>query len=282
MACLLRHEREAHAMHGHGEKPFLCNYEGCNRGVSGHGFKRQWNLRGHIKRVHTHPGLLNSGGGNSDLTLPGLDSRGEKRRADSPAIVTPDLFQYHPGALFAREYKYRSPPPTELFTATDDVVVVLLHKQEAEKLNVSDEFGAWANRLIEVRYEPSIGGPTHYIWGSFAKEIEKKAKDLAQTFAASLTRNPAGRDRRERWRDRKLLKVREAAEVKVEFGGSKPKVEAPLEKGDVDVRSEHARYFTKVEDNLALGQGESSGFMVSPAALRTLQQSSGLRSPSSI
>ncbi|ROT42803.1 hypothetical protein SODALDRAFT_392215 [Sodiomyces alkalinus F11] len=51
-ACLLRHEREAHAMHGHGDKPFLCTYEGCDRAIPGNGFPRQWNLRDHMRRVH--------------------------------------------------------------------------------------------------------------------------------------------------------------------------------------------------------------------------------------
>ncbi|KAB5558012.1 hypothetical protein GE09DRAFT_1173121 [Coniochaeta sp. 2T2.1] len=51
-ACLLRHEREAHAMHGHGDKPFLCTYEGCERSNPGCGFPRQWNLRDHMRRVH--------------------------------------------------------------------------------------------------------------------------------------------------------------------------------------------------------------------------------------
>src|SRR5271154_4024058 len=51
-ACLLRHEREAHSMHGHGEKPFLCTFEGCERGVPGNGFPRHWNLCDHMKRVH--------------------------------------------------------------------------------------------------------------------------------------------------------------------------------------------------------------------------------------
>jgi hypothetical protein len=51
-ACLLRHEREAHAMHGHGEKPFLCTFEGCERGIPGNGFPRHWNLCDHMKRVH--------------------------------------------------------------------------------------------------------------------------------------------------------------------------------------------------------------------------------------
>jgi len=39
-------------MHGHGEKPFLCKFEGCERGFSGNGFPRHWNLCDHMKRVH--------------------------------------------------------------------------------------------------------------------------------------------------------------------------------------------------------------------------------------
>lgn len=54
MTGLLRHEREVHAMHGHGEKPFLCTFEGCERGAPGNGFPRHWNLSDHMKRVHNH------------------------------------------------------------------------------------------------------------------------------------------------------------------------------------------------------------------------------------
>lgn len=43
-------------MHGHGDKPYLCAYEGCERGALGNGFPRQWNLRDHMKRVHNDPG----------------------------------------------------------------------------------------------------------------------------------------------------------------------------------------------------------------------------------
>jgi hypothetical protein len=43
-------------MHGHGDKPFLCTYEGCERGVTGNGFPRHWNRRDHMKRVHGDPG----------------------------------------------------------------------------------------------------------------------------------------------------------------------------------------------------------------------------------
>ncbi|EFX06137.1 c2h2 finger domain containing protein [Grosmannia clavigera kw1407] len=51
-ACLLRHEREAHAMHGHGDKPYRCTYDGCERSTMGNGFPRQWNLKDHMRRVH--------------------------------------------------------------------------------------------------------------------------------------------------------------------------------------------------------------------------------------
>ncbi|KAL2260913.1 hypothetical protein VTK26DRAFT_4950 [Humicola hyalothermophila] len=80
-ACLLRHEREAHAMHGHGEKPYLCTYEGCERSVAGHGFPRQWNLRDHMRRVH------NDNGTTAQASSPppsgaATSSRGRKRKND--------------------------------------------------------------------------------------------------------------------------------------------------------------------------------------------------------
>lgn len=80
-ACLLRHEREAHAMHGHGEKPYLCTYEGCERSQPGHGFPRQWNLRDHMRRVH------NDNGTSTQAASPPpsgqtSSSRGRKRKND--------------------------------------------------------------------------------------------------------------------------------------------------------------------------------------------------------
>ncbi|KAF4636261.1 hypothetical protein G7Y89_g1829 [Cudoniella acicularis] len=79
-ACLLRHEREAHAMHGHGDKPFLCTYDGCERGVPGNGFPRHWNLRDHMKRVHNDPGQAKSNASGSPP--PSGNARGKKRKAD--------------------------------------------------------------------------------------------------------------------------------------------------------------------------------------------------------
>jgi hypothetical protein len=53
-ACLFRHEREAHGMHGHGENPNLCHFNSCERSIPGNGFPRRWNLRDHMKRVHDY------------------------------------------------------------------------------------------------------------------------------------------------------------------------------------------------------------------------------------
>lgn len=51
-ACLFRHEREAHGLHGHGENPNICWFAGCDRAKPGNGFPRKWNLGDHMKRVH--------------------------------------------------------------------------------------------------------------------------------------------------------------------------------------------------------------------------------------
>jgi hypothetical protein len=55
-ACLLRHEREAHGMHGHGARPHLCQFLDCDRSTPGHGFPRRYNLFDHMKRVHQYDG----------------------------------------------------------------------------------------------------------------------------------------------------------------------------------------------------------------------------------
>lgn len=83
-ACLLRHEREAHAMHGHGDKPYLCTYEGCERGATGNGFPRHWNLRDHMRRVHNDPGPAKSNASGSPPPQASGTARGKnKRKADT-------------------------------------------------------------------------------------------------------------------------------------------------------------------------------------------------------
>ncbi|KXT11527.1 hypothetical protein AC579_6585 [Pseudocercospora musae] len=93
-ACLLRHEREAHGMHGHGERPHLCYYGGCERGIPGNGFPRRYNLFDHMKRVHDHKDEPNQDRGSPE----GRKSSGRKRKAtgsisEEPAAQRPKIQQ---------------------------------------------------------------------------------------------------------------------------------------------------------------------------------------------
>ncbi|KAL8942884.1 MAG: hypothetical protein Q9216_001427 [Gyalolechia sp. 2 TL-2023] len=90
-ACLLRHEREAHGMHGHGDKPHLCTYQDCERSIPGNGFPRRWNLYDHMRRVHAYTGSASSPGSTSPTPssassyCPGQATLAlRKRRTSSP------------------------------------------------------------------------------------------------------------------------------------------------------------------------------------------------------
>lgn len=75
-------------MHGHGEKPFLCEYENCERAIPGNGFPRHWNLRDHMRRVHNDPGAAKSstsGGSPPPAVTATTSSRSKKRKHDKPA-----------------------------------------------------------------------------------------------------------------------------------------------------------------------------------------------------
>lgn len=97
-ACLLRHEREAHAMHGHGEKPFLCTFDGCERGIPGNGFPRHWNLCDHMKRVH------NRSPSPTPATKP---ARSSKKRKSSTGELGSS--KKSPGTALASVEKIRAP-----------------------------------------------------------------------------------------------------------------------------------------------------------------------------
>lgn len=68
-------------MHGHGDKPFACPYEGCERGVPGNGFPRHWNLRDHMKRVHNDPGQPQAKSNASSSPPPPGSIKNRKRKA---------------------------------------------------------------------------------------------------------------------------------------------------------------------------------------------------------
>jgi hypothetical protein len=90
-------------MHGHGDKPYLCTYEGCERGASGNGFPRHWNLRDHMRRVHNDPGPPKSNASGSPPPSTGPVRGKNKRKVESPdstsvekvvkRIATPDAIR---------------------------------------------------------------------------------------------------------------------------------------------------------------------------------------------
>ncbi|KAL3428236.1 C2H2 transcription factor [Phlyctema vagabunda] len=95
-ACLLRHEREAHAMHGHGDKPYLCKYDGCDRGVPGNGFPRSWNLKDHMKRVHNDPGLSPRNNASGSPTPSVRSTKRRKAEAKEPEKESVQAVQQGP------------------------------------------------------------------------------------------------------------------------------------------------------------------------------------------
>ncbi|KAL5317695.1 hypothetical protein ACEPPN_014793 [Leptodophora sp. 'Broadleaf-Isolate-01'] len=118
-ACLLRHEREAHGLHGHGDKPFLCTYESCERGVLGNGFPRHWNLRDHMKRVHNDPGQAQSKSNASASPPPSGSIKSKKRKVDNvePSIMDkapkriatpPAVVQQEPSLIDRYQEKHQS------------------------------------------------------------------------------------------------------------------------------------------------------------------------------
>ncbi|KAL8974406.1 MAG: hypothetical protein Q9197_001343 [Variospora fuerteventurae] len=99
-ACLLRHEREAHGMHGHGDKPHLCTYQDCERAIVGNGFPRRWNLYDHMRRVHGYTGSASSPG------------------STSPTPSSASSFSQGQATLAIRKRRTSSPPKAEALKKT--------------------------------------------------------------------------------------------------------------------------------------------------------------------
>lgn len=82
-------------MHGHGEKPYLCKYEDCDRSITGNGFPRRWNLQDHMKRVHDDLGPSSTGSASPSpssvsSTAPAkVTTSGRKKRASISAQDQP-------------------------------------------------------------------------------------------------------------------------------------------------------------------------------------------------
>ncbi|RMY39224.1 hypothetical protein D0866_02083 [Hortaea werneckii] len=156
-ACLLRHEREAHGMHGHGDRPHLCYYPGCERGIPGNGFPRRYNLFDHMKRVHDHKedstSLTASPGPASDASNP-RRTGGRKRKASGSTPTEPPAQRQKPlpsppaqapPAALQRNLSY--PPPTSTSSAQQNGQGHHHHHNRARKLHDRQRlYSQWANQ----------------------------------------------------------------------------------------------------------------------------------------
>jgi hypothetical protein len=179
-ACLLRHEREAHGMHGHGDRPHLCFYTGCERGLPGNGFPRRYNLFDHMKRVHDHreengSGLPSPGTASMDMSQRKI--AGRKRKApsstESPPMaqrqkISPQIPQQVSGPRLHQEafpmpvqtrsdmypsegYPWPAAAPTFSYPAQVSM---------AQELPRNDRYSQWANqRAVMGRNFDYIQGP---------------------------------------------------------------------------------------------------------------------------
>ena len=66
-------------MHGHGEKPYACPFDDCDR--SERGFPRKWNLADHMRRVHPCPAQPGSNSTSSTLVASSINGRAESQPA---------------------------------------------------------------------------------------------------------------------------------------------------------------------------------------------------------
>jgi hypothetical protein len=164
-ACLLRHEREAHAMHGHGDKPFLCTYDGCERGAPGNGFPRHWNLRDHMKRVHNDPGQPKSNASGSPPAS-GPAAKGKKRKAgDTPDAPYTEKSQRRNVSPPALNRQPQEPSLVDRYNEKHQILVETAAKlqdpRNAENMlllrNANDCIKVMVQTTQRIRSAPSMG-----------------------------------------------------------------------------------------------------------------------------
>ena len=139
-ACLLRHEREAHGMHGHGDKPHLCTHEGCERSVPGNGFPRHWNLRDHIKRIHNDLAPTESKAIRYDSVSDEL-TKSRKRKADSTDLEEAP--------------KSSATPPAEIGQLHESRLLERYHQHERRLLEI-----------VKQLHDPRDANNMHLLWGA--------------------------------------------------------------------------------------------------------------------
>ena len=83
-------------MHGHGDRPHLCFYTGCERGLPGNGFPRRYNLFDHMKRVHDHKEDTSSGLASPEVAALDAQKKTNGRKRKAPSSTTSDSVAQRP------------------------------------------------------------------------------------------------------------------------------------------------------------------------------------------
>lgn len=167
-ACLLRHEREAHGMHGHGEKPHMCTFPECDRSIPGNGFPRRWNLFDHMKRVHDYTGPASSSSSSSSPTPSSTGSYQapttlaiRKRRPSSPTQGEP-LKRTKSSTGNAQP----APKVTKATTTTTTTTSLSQNKRQSMQKMWLEQKAAIKARLDSL--DPNDAGATEQIQADYA------------------------------------------------------------------------------------------------------------------
>jgi hypothetical protein len=129
-------------MHGHGDKPFLCNHEGCERAVPGNGFPRQWNLKDHMRRVHndngsSQPNVASSSPPPSGANTAQQSSKSRKRKKDIPETGPP--------ATSSRKTSVKVMPATDTAITANNTSKPLIDEWVQHHKALKDIVGKLAN-----------------------------------------------------------------------------------------------------------------------------------------
>ena len=146
-ACVLRHEREAHGMHGHGHKPYTCRFADCERANPENGFPRKWNLKDHMKRVHH------------------FDEEAAQKSAASPMTPPESPSMHIPGPQRVKRSGRASPKPR---LSKDDTIKAASSSRRAIRMTMPQ---TWDESLTQdpdmhqdIKYEQTWGASFPQQW----------------------------------------------------------------------------------------------------------------------
>lgn len=142
-------------MHGHGDRPHLCFYPGCDRGIPGNGFPRRYNLFDHMKRVHDHKEELTTLGPAEDLAP--RKTVGRKRK--SPSSVSDEPASQRQKTQHVQ--LPHSPPPLALPSNVYEQPMMPGYPPEANHFNRRNQhrqrtiYSQWANQRDLLEFQMS-------------------------------------------------------------------------------------------------------------------------------